>query len=131
MATRGGVGLGLMGASFALAVKKARPELTIVGFDRDAATALKAMDRGIASAAGTDLDVLDMADVVVVAVPILAMQDVFMSLRTHAAGKVVTDVASTKGSVMDWASVAAIDLVGGHPMCGRDTFRIPPPYPSH
>src|SRR5260370_24250709 len=124
MATRGGVGLGLMGASFALAVKKARPELTIVGFDRDAATALKAMDRGIASAAGTDLDVLDMADVVVVAVPILAMQDVFMSLRTHAAGKVVTDVASRKGRVMEWASGAGIDLVGGHPMCGRETFGI-------
>src|SRR5229473_3001662 len=124
MPTIGVVGLGLMGASFALAVKKARPELTIVGVDRDAATALKAMDRGIASAAGTDLDVIEMADVVVVAVPILAMQDVFMSLRTHAAGKVVTDVASTKGSVMEWAAGAGIDLVGGHPMCGRESSGI-------
>src|SRR5260370_1271179 len=39
MPTIGVVGLGLMGASFALALKKARPELTIVGFDRDVATA--------------------------------------------------------------------------------------------
>ncbi len=124
MPTIGVVGLGLMGASFALAVKKARPELTIVGVDRDAATALKAMDRGIASASGTDMDVIEMADVVVVAVPILAMQDVFMSLRTHAAGKVVTDVASTKGSVMEWAAGAGIDLVGGHPMCGRESSGI-------
>src|SRR5712692_6658438 len=114
MPTIGMVGLGLMGASFALALKKARPELTIVGFDRDAATALKAMDRGIASAAGTDLDVVDMADVIVVAVPILAMQDVFTRLRTHVAGKVVTDVASTKGSVMEWAAGAGIDLVVGY-----------------
>src|SRR5260370_20023146 len=124
MATRGGVGLGLMGASFALAVKKARPELTIVGLDRDTATALKAMDRGIVSAGGTDCDVLDMADVVVLAVPILAMQDVFASLGPHVVGKVVTDVASTKGSVMEWAAAAGIDLVGGHPMCGRETFGI-------
>ena len=124
MPTIGVVGLGLMGASFALAVKKARPEITIVGVDRDAATALKAMDRGIASASGTDMDVIEMADVVVVAVPILAMQDVFMSLRTHAAGKVVTDVASTKGSVMEWAAGAGIDLVGGHPMCGRESSGI-------
>jgi prephenate dehydrogenase len=124
MPTIGVVGLGLMGASFALAVKKARPELTIVGLDRDAATALKAMDRGIVSAAGTDFDVLDLADVVVVAVPILAMQDVFASLGPHVAGKVVTDVASTKGSVMEWAAAADIDLVGGHPMCGRETFGI-------
>jgi prephenate dehydrogenase len=124
MPTIGVVGLGLMGASLALAVKKARPELTIVGFDRDSATALKAMDRGIASAAGTDLDIVDMADVVVVAVPILAMKDVLASLGPRVAGKVVTDVASTKGSVMDWAAAAGIDLVGGHPMCGRETFGI-------
>jgi prephenate dehydrogenase len=124
MPTIGVVGLGLMGASFALAVKKARPELTIVGLDRDTATALKAMDRGIVSAAGTDFDVLDLADVVVVAVPILAMQDVFANLGSHVAGKVVTDVASTKGSVMEWAAAAGIDLVGGHPMCGRETFGI-------
>src|ERR1700687_320263 len=124
MPTIGVVGLGLMGASFALALKKARPELTIVGFDRDAATALKAMDRGIASAAGTDLDAIDMADAIVVAVPILAMQEVFKGLRTHVAGKVVTDVASTKGSVMEWAAGAGIDLVGGHPMCGRETSGI-------
>src|SRR5216683_2266546 len=124
MPTIGVVGLGLMGASFALAVKKARPETTVVGFDRDAATALKAMDRGIASAASSDLDVIDMADVIVVAVPILAMNDVFKSLKIHVAGKVVTDVASTKGSVMEWAAGAGIDLVGGHPMCGRETFGI-------
>src|SRR5260370_31546508 len=124
MPTIGVVGLGLMGASFALALKKARPELTIVGFDRDAATALKARARGMASAAGSDLDVIDMADVVVVAVPILAMEAVFESLRAHVAGKVVTDVASTKSSVMAWAAGAGIDLVGGHPMCGREATGI-------
>lgn len=113
-----------MGASLALAAKKARPELTIVGCDRDSATVRKAMDRGIASVAGTDLDVIDMADVIVVAVPILAMPDVFTSLRGHARGKVITDVASTKGSVMEWAAEAGIDLVGGHPMCGREAAGI-------
>jgi len=113
MPTIGVVGLGLIGASFALAVKKARPEITIVGFDRDASTALKANDRGIVSAAGTDLDVIDMADVIVVAVPILAMQDVFKSLGPHVKGKVVTDVASTKGKVMEWAAGAGIDLIRG------------------
>src|SRR5260370_27283453 len=92
MPTIGVVGLGLMGASFALALKKARPELTIFGFDRDAATALKAMDRGIASAAGTDLDVIQLADVVGVAGPIRALQAVVMSLLTPLAGQVLTPV---------------------------------------
>src|SRR5947209_11570055 len=124
MPTVGVVGLGLMGASFAMALKKARPEMTIVGFDRDPATARKAMDRGIASAADTNLDVIDMADVVVVAVPILAMREVFMSLRPHVEGKVVTDMASTKVNVMEWAAAAGIDMVGGHPMCGREAAGI-------
>src|SRR5260370_35212820 len=94
MPTIGVVGLGLMGASFALALKKARPELTIVGFDRDAATALKAMDRGIASAAGTDLDGVDMADEVVGAVPLLYSAAGLQGLRKHARGKVGTHLGS-------------------------------------
>jgi prephenate dehydrogenase len=124
MPTIGVVGLGLMGASFAMAVKKARPEMTIVGFDHDAATVRKAMDRGIANVAGSDLGAIDLADVVVVAVPILAMPEVFKVLRSHVTGKVVTDMASTKSGVMDWAVAEGIDLVGGHPMCGREAAGI-------
>src|SRR5207245_8129656 len=97
-----------MGASFALAVKRARPEMTIVGFDRDPAAARKAMDRNIASAADTNLAVIEMADVVVVAVPILAMREVFTSLRPHVDGKVVTDMASTKAGVMEWDATAGL-----------------------
>src|SRR5260370_17146065 len=119
MATIGVVGLGLMGSSFAMALKKAQPETTIVGSDYSAATVRKAMDRGVVTAAGTDLGAIEMADVVVVAVPILAMRDVLDSLRGYAQGKVVTDMASTKGSVMEWAAGAGVDLVGGHPVCGR------------
>jgi prephenate dehydrogenase len=33
---------------------------------------------------------------------------------------VVTDLASTKARVMGWAAAAGVDLVGGHPMCGRE-----------
>jgi prephenate dehydrogenase len=113
-----------MGSSFAMAVKKARPDVTIVGFDHDAATARKAMDRGIASGASIELGVIDMADVVVVAVPILAMRDLFTALRSHVAGKTVTDMASTKASVMEWAAAAGVDMVGGHPMCGREAAGI-------
>ncbi len=124
MPTVGVVGLGLMGSSFAMAVKKARPEFTIVGFDHDAATARKAMDRGIASGASTELGIIDMADVVVVAVPILAMRDLLTAVRSHVAGKTVTDMASTKASVMEWAAAAGVDMVGGHPMCGREAAGI-------
>jgi prephenate dehydrogenase len=116
------VGLGLMGSSFALALKGSGS--TVVGSDRDPRTVQKALDRGIVSTAAQDLGVVEIADVVVVAVPILAMRDVFAALSGHVDGKVVTDMASTKAKVMEWAQGAGIDLVGGHPMCGRESSGI-------
>src|SRR5260370_40118077 len=107
-----------------MALKKAQPDVTIVGSDYSAATVRKAMDRSVVTAAGTDLGAIEMADVVVVAVPILAMRDGLDSLRGYVQGKVVTDMASTKGSIMDWAAGAGVDLVGGHPMCGREAAGI-------
>ena len=118
------VGLGLMGSSLALALKEARPDFVVVGSDRDPATVRKALDRGIVESASGDLSVVDVADVVVLAVPILALQQVFSGLRGRVAGKVVTDMASTKASVMEWASASGIDLVGGHPMCGKEKAGI-------
>jgi prephenate dehydrogenase len=118
------VGLGLMGASFAMAVKRAQPETIIVGSDVDQATLQKALDRGIIASASTDTSVADMAEVVVIGAPIRAMREVFTQLAGRTQGKVVTDMASTKASVMQWAAAAGIDLVGGHPMCGKETSGI-------
>ena len=118
------VGLGLMGSSLALALKEARADLVVVGSDPDPITLRKALDRGIVESASADLTVVEMADIVVVAVPILALQQVFANLSKLVEGKVVTDVASTKARVMEWASAAGIDLVGGHPMCGKEMAGI-------
>src|SRR5260370_1697505 len=71
------VGLGLMGSSFALALKQARPEIVVVGSDRNPTVVRKALDRGIVSTANTDLSVVSMADVVVIGAPITAMRAVF------------------------------------------------------
>jgi prephenate dehydrogenase len=109
-----------MGSSLALALKEARPDLVVVGSDRDPITVRKAVDRGIVETASADLAVVEIADIVVVAVPILALRQVFSNLRGLVPGKVVTDVASTKVSVMEWAAASGIDLVGGHPMCGKE-----------
>jgi prephenate dehydrogenase len=118
------VGLGLMGSSLALALKEARPDLVVVGSDRDPSTVRKALDRGIVESASADLAVVEMADIVVLAVPILALREVFASLRGRVEGKVVTDMASTKAIVLEWAASSGIDLVGGHPMCGKETAGI-------
>ena len=124
MTTVAVVGLGLMGSSFALALKEARPDVVIVGSDTDSRTLRKALDRGIVASASADTSVADMAEVVVIGAPIRAMRDVLAELAGRTDGRVVTDMASTKVSVMEWAAAAGIDLVGGHPMCGKESSGI-------
>jgi prephenate dehydrogenase len=114
MAMRVGiVGLGVMGASFALALRRACPDVDVVGRDADADAARRAVARGVVAAG----DVAG-ADVVVVAAPIPALPEILAGLAGHRG--VVTDMASTKARVMRWAAAAGVDLVGGHPMCGSE-----------
>ena len=118
------VGLGLMGSSLALALKESRPDVVVVGTDIDPATLRKAVDRGVITSGSADLAVVEISDMVVLAVPILALRQVFANLAGHVAGKVVTDMASTKVSVIEWASESGIGLIGGHPMCGKEMAGI-------
>jgi len=118
------IGLGLMGSSFALALKEARPDTVIVGADTDPTTLRKAIDRGVVASASSDASVAEMADVIVIGAPMRAMREIFGQLKGRTEGRVVTDMASTKADVMAWASAAGIDLVGGHPMCGKETSGI-------
>src|SRR5258708_5107431 len=116
--------------SLALALKEARPEIVIVGSDTDSRTLRKALDRGIVASGSADISVAGMAEVVVIGAPIRAMRDVFAQLAGMTGGKVVTDMASTKADVMEWAAAAGGDLVGGHPMCGKESSGIDAPDPA-
>jgi prephenate dehydrogenase len=119
------VGLGLIGGSLGLALKNAQagPVPSVIGWDQDAAARAGARARGAVDAAPDDLAaaVAD-ADLVVVAVPVLGVRDVFRAiapaLRPSA---VVTDVASTKVAVCGWAAeYFPGKFVGGHPMAGSE-----------
>jgi prephenate dehydrogenase len=111
------LGLGLMGSSFALALRRARPALSLVGSDPDAVTMRRARALGLVEQGDPRT-----ADVLVLAVPIAAMPEVLAGLSGRRG--VVTDLASTKAHVMRWAAAAEVDLVGGHPMCGREQAGI-------
>jgi prephenate dehydrogenase len=111
------LGLGLIGASLALALRRSRPGATLVGGDTDAATLRRALERGVVEP-GDPLT----ADVLVLAAPISELPGILAGLAGHRG--VVTDVASTKARVMRWALAAGVDLVGGHPMCGRERSGI-------
>ena len=118
------VGMGLMGASFALALKKARPDVVVVGSDPNPVVVRKALDRDVVSSANTDLTVVEVADIVFVAAPINSLRTVFARLAPIAEGRLVTDMASTKAEVEEWAAAEGLDLVGGHPMCGKEVSGI-------
>jgi prephenate dehydrogenase len=111
------LGLGLMGSSFALALRRARPGLALLGSDPDAVTMRRARALGLIEEGDPRT-----ADVLVLAMPIAAMPEVLAGLSGRQG--VVTDLASTKAHVMRWAAAAGIDLVGGHPMCGREQAGI-------
>ncbi len=113
-----------MGSSFALSLKQAQPGIVIAGSDRDPAVVRKALERGVVDTAGPAGDMAGIADAVFVAAPIRSLEQVFQEVAPSAAGKAVTDMASTKARVMEWAGAAGLDLVGGHPMCGKEVSGI-------
>jgi len=126
MGTVGIVGLGLIGGSIGLALKRSKLAGTqIVGYDRDLDVALRAQRFGAVDGVGRTLAGLaDTAGLIVIATPIVAMRGVFAEIGPRLQqGAVVTDVASTKGEVLRWASEllpAYVHFVGGHPMAGKE-----------
>ncbi len=120
------IGLGLIGASVGLALKKnARVDIEIVGCDRDGSHAnrakkLGAVDRTEWSAAAA----AEGADLVLVAAPIIAVRSVFAEIAPALRpGAIVTDTASVKGAIQEAAAEllpANVHFVGGHPMAGSD-----------
>src|SRR5260370_18348164 len=100
-----------MGSSFALALHDKGH--TIVGSDRDPAVVLKAVDRRIVEGAHSDLSMVDIADIVVIAAPGRAMRDGFKRLAGKTAANTVTDTASTKAVVLAWRSPPGVILVAG------------------
>lgn len=121
------IGVGLIGGSAVAAWRAAGDATHVVGYDRDDAAAERGRVQGVIDvAARTIADAVAGADVVLVAVPVLAMRDVFAQVAQHApANALVTDVGSTKTSVMDAArTVFHADrlrrFVPGHPIAGRE-----------
>ena len=127
MAKIGVIGTGLIGTSLALALKKAQiKNLEVVGTDYDRGVRSGAQKRNAFHRMENRLSaVVRDADIVVLATPIMAMQDLMETIGPELSeGCVVTDVGSSKKMVLDWAEryiPKGVDFVGGHPMAGKET----------
>jgi prephenate dehydrogenase len=114
------VGTGLIGASAALAARRAGVP-AVAGWDPDGESLSVAAEKGAVDATSSLAEAVDGADLVVVAVPVGELPDTVREVLGRASeGSTVTDVGSTKGPV---ASAAGDDprFVGGHPICGAET----------
>jgi len=124
------VGLGLIGGSIGLALRRGkRPGWEIVGYSRRRETMAKALSLGAVDRSAANLkDAVKEAELVVIATPVLTIKEILSSIAPHLpSGCVVTDTASTKVQVMNWAEEIlppSVDYVGGHPMAGKETYGI-------
>ncbi|MDD4910848.1 MAG: prephenate dehydrogenase/arogenate dehydrogenase family protein [Sideroxydans sp.] len=119
-------GVGLIGGSFSLALRKAGAVTEVVGFGRSAATLNEAKQLGILDRIGDDVarEVCD-ADIVLVATPVAQMADIFKRIAPHlGSNTLVTDGGSTKGDVVAAARAnlgsKLPQFIPAHPIAGGE-----------
>ncbi len=123
------VGLGLMGASLAMALRKRGYAGRLVAYARREETRREAVARGILDAAFADPDAaIEGATLIVLCVPIRACVEFAGELAPLLQpGMLVTDVGSTKGWIC--RQMAGIlppgAFVGGHPIAGSERQGLP------
>jgi len=121
------IGVGLIGGSIGLAIKKKRCAREVIGVFRHKATlkrALKhkAVDRGVMDLASGVKD----ADLIILAAPVHLIPSLaFTVLKNAKPGAIITDAGSTKGWIVDRIEgllkrSSNIYFVGSHPMAGSE-----------
>lgn len=124
------IGCGLMGGSFALALKKAGLVRRVVGYSKSPSTVEKARRLGVIDvAAESALLAVSGSDIVIIAVPVSATESTFRAIR-HLVdpGVLFMDVGSTKRDVVDAARRVLKErlpsFVPAHPIAGREVAGI-------
>ncbi|MFA9556158.1 prephenate dehydrogenase [Evansella sp. AB-rgal1] len=118
------IGLGLIGGSLALSIKKEHPECDIVGFDVDKeavklALSLQFIDRAVEDYRKAALE----ADLIILATPVQSALSILDECKTLVLKNncIITDVGSTKASIVKKGNELGkngVIFIGGHPMAG-------------
>ena len=120
------IGCGLMGGSFALALKRAGLVKRVVGYSKSPSTTERARQMGVIDVeAPSALLAVSGADIVLLAVPVSATEATFKAIRhLITPNTLVMDVGSTKRDVVDAARRVLRDDVGcfvpAHPITGKE-----------
>jgi prephenate dehydrogenase len=126
----GVIGCGLMGGSFALALKRAGLVKRVVGYSKSPSTTDRARRLGVIDvAAESALLAVSGSDIVMLSVPVAATEATFKAIRHLVEpGVLVMDVGSTKRDVVDAARRALRERVSSfvpaHPIAGKELSGI-------
>ncbi len=124
------IGCGLMGGSFALALKRAGLVQRVVGYSKSPSTTDRARQMGVIDIeAPSALLAVAGADIVLVAVPVAATEATLRSIKHLVTPQMlVMDVGSTKTDVVQAARQALRDQIGSfvpaHPIAGREVAGV-------
>jgi prephenate dehydrogenase len=122
----GVIGCGLMGGSFAMALKRAGLVERVIGYSKSPSTTERAKRLGIIDdAAESALLAVSGSDIVLIAVPVAATETTFKAIRHMVEpGVLFMDVGSTKRDVVDAARRVLKDRIGNfvptHPIAGKE-----------
>jgi prephenate dehydrogenase len=126
----GVIGCGLMGGSFALAIKRVGLAKRVVGYSKSPSTTEKARRLGVIdTVAESALLAVSGSDIVLIAVPVAATEPTFKAIRDLVEpGVLVMDVGSTKREVVDAArrvlKERVASFVPAHPIAGKESAGI-------
>jgi 3-phosphoshikimate 1-carboxyvinyltransferase len=124
------IGLGLIGGSLASALRSHRICRTVIGYDRDSDELATGLRLGVIDEAAEDLLAeAARADVIVLAVPVKAIESVLAELKPVLRPEtILTDVGSVKGNVVKAAERLFGELparfIPGHPIAGSEKSGI-------
>ena len=124
------IGCGLMGGSFALALKQAGLVKRVVGYSKSPSTTERARQMGIIDIeAPSALLAVSGADIVLIAVPVAATEASFKAIKHLVTpDMLIMDVGSTKRDVIDAARRALREHVGlfvpAHPIAGKEVSGV-------
>ncbi len=119
-------GVGLIGGSVALALKKQANAPVCVGVGRNQATLDQALALNIIDEATTDIaEALDDADMVLIAAPVAQAKSILQSIQPHLnQHTIITDAGSTKTDILaiakDVLGAQVSQFIGGHPIAGAE-----------
>ena len=120
------IGCGLMGSSFALALKRAGLVKRVVGYSKSPSTMERARQMGVIDVqAPSALMAVSGADIVLLAIPVSATEATFKAIRHLVTPSLLLmDVGSTKCDVVDAARRVLLGNVGSfvpcHPIAGKE-----------